>query len=202
MTRHTRRIIQIMNTAVRPIRKVSVVSTGTVRIRPQHVESAGSPLLWWLLTSRKWTPPRPINVYVIEHERGLVLFDTGQDRGSVTAPDYFPGGLSGHLYARLAQFAIRPGETLSERLRGISYEPSQVRTVVLSHLHQDHIGGLAELSNAEILVSAREWAELDTRCPEVKGLLPAAHQAGWTSLDSGDLRLGGRHVYRSLLPCT
>ena len=156
---------------MRPIRKVSVVSTGTVRIRPQHVESTGSPLLWWLLTSRKWTPPRPINVYVIEHEQGLVLFDTGQDRGSVTAPDYFPGGLSGHLYARLAQFAIRPGETLSECLRKIGYEPSQVRTVVLSHLHQDHIGGLAELSNAEILVSAREWAELDTRCPEVKGLL-------------------------------
>jgi glyoxylase-like metal-dependent hydrolase (beta-lactamase superfamily II) len=127
--------------------------------------------MWWLLTSRRWTPPRPINVYVIEHERGLVLFDTGQDRDSVIDPDYFPKGLTGHLYARLARFAIQPGETLTERLRGIGYEPSQVRTVVLSHLHQDHIGGLAELGNAEILVSAREWAELDTRCPEVNGLL-------------------------------
>jgi N-acyl homoserine lactone hydrolase len=156
---------------MRPIHRVSVVSTGTVRIRPQHVDSTGSPLMWWLMTSRRWTAPRPINVYVIEHERGLVLFDTGQDRGSVTDPDYFPKGLSGHLYARLARFTIRPEETLTERLRGIGYEPSQVRTVVLSHLHQDHIGGLAELGQAEILVSANEWAGLDTQCPEVQGLL-------------------------------
>jgi N-acyl homoserine lactone hydrolase len=157
---------------MRPIRKVSVVSTGTVRIRPQHVDSTGSPLMWWLLTSRRWTAPRPINVYVIEHEQGLVLFDTGQDRDSVTDPHYFPKGLTGHLYARLARFAIRPGETLTERLRGIGYEPGQVRTVVLSHLHQDHIGGLGELGDAEIVVSAREWAGLDKQCAEVKGLLP------------------------------
>jgi glyoxylase-like metal-dependent hydrolase (beta-lactamase superfamily II) len=127
--------------------------------------------MWWLMTSRKWTAPRPINVYVIEHERGLVLFDTGQDRDSVTDPHYFPKGLSGHLYARLARFTIRPEETLTEQLRGIGYEPHQVCTVVLSHLHQDHIGGLAELGQAEILVSAREWAGLDTQCPEVNGLL-------------------------------
>jgi alpha-L-fucosidase len=28
---------------------------------------------------------RPINAYVIEHHDGLVLFDTGQDRASVTS---------------------------------------------------------------------------------------------------------------------
>jgi glyoxylase-like metal-dependent hydrolase (beta-lactamase superfamily II) len=156
---------------MQPIRKVSVVSTGNVRIRPQHVDSTGSPLIWWLLTSRRWTAPRPINVYVIEHEQGLVLFDTGQDRNSVTDSDYFPKGLTGHLYARLARFAIRPGETLAERLRGIGYEPGQVRKVVLSHLHQDHIGGLAELASAEIMVSAREWAGLDSRWAEMNGLL-------------------------------
>ena len=156
---------------MRPIRRVSVVSTGTVQIRPQHVESSGSPLLWWLLTSRRWTRPRPINVYVIEHERGLVLFDTGQDRHSVTDPHYFPTGFAGHLYARLARFAIRPEETLTERLRGLGYEPGQVRTVVLSHLHQDHIGGLPELPEAEILVSANDWAELDTKFAEINGLL-------------------------------
>jgi N-acyl homoserine lactone hydrolase len=160
-----------MESVLQPIQRVSVVSTGTVQIRPQHVESTGSPLMWWLMTSRRWTEPRPINVYVIEHEKGLVLFDTGQDRASVTDPHYFPKGFSGYLYARLAQFTIRPEETLTEQLRGIGYEPGQVSTVVLSHLHQDHIGGLSELPQAEILVSAREWAGLDGGCPEVKGLL-------------------------------
>ena len=34
-----------------PIRAISVVSTGTVDIRPQHVRSTGTPALWWLMTT-------------------------------------------------------------------------------------------------------------------------------------------------------
>jgi N-acyl homoserine lactone hydrolase len=37
---------------------VSVISTGTVRIRPEHPYGTRKPLYWWLLTSREWTPPR------------------------------------------------------------------------------------------------------------------------------------------------
>ena len=61
---------------MRNITKISIISTGSVQIRPQHVRGTGSPLFWWLFTSRRWTEPRPINVYVIEHRDGLVLFDT------------------------------------------------------------------------------------------------------------------------------
>jgi N-acyl homoserine lactone hydrolase len=153
------------------IRRVSVVSTGTVQIRPQHVESNGTPLMWWLNTARSWTKPRPINVYVIEHERGLVLFDTGQDRGSVTDPEYFPGGFAGHIYDRLAKFDIPEGATLTAQLAANGYDINDVRTVVLSHLHQDHIGGLPELGAAEIVVSAAEWAAVDRPGAVLAGLL-------------------------------
>ncbi|HCU93385.1 MAG TPA: hypothetical protein DHU96_11895 [Actinobacteria bacterium] len=154
-----------------PIRRVSVVSTGTVAIRPQHVESDGSPLVWWLMTSRRWTQPLPINAYVIEHEDGLVLFDTGQDRASVTDPGYFPGGPAGLLYRRLARFGIRPDQTLTGQLAAIGYDVSDVTTVVLSHLHQDHIGGLGELGHAEILVSTAEWQTLAGRAAVLRGLM-------------------------------
>jgi glyoxylase-like metal-dependent hydrolase (beta-lactamase superfamily II) len=156
---------------MKPIERVSVLSTGSVRIRPQHVESSGSPMLWWLLTSRRWTGERPINVYLIEHERGVVLFDTGQDRGSVTDPGYFPKGIVGWLYARLARFSIGADETLTARLRALGHTPEDVHTVVLSHLHQDHVGGLPEVGGARIIVSAEEWAQLDGRFAEVNGLL-------------------------------
>jgi N-acyl homoserine lactone hydrolase len=99
-----------------PVRRVSVVSTGQVRIRPDHVKSTWRPMAWWLLASRSWTVPRPINAYVIEHRDELVLFDTGQDRASVTDPGYFPGGAAGFLYYRLAQFEIGPQETLTAGL--------------------------------------------------------------------------------------
>ena len=49
-----------------PIRRVSVVSTGQVQIRPDHVAATWRPTAVWLLASRTWTRPRPINAYVIE----------------------------------------------------------------------------------------------------------------------------------------
>ena len=151
--------------------KVSVISTGSVEIRPDHVKGRGIPMMLWLLTSRSWTTPRPINVYVIEHSDGLLLFDSGQDRRSVTDPDYFPKGIVGFLYRRLARFSIGEHDTLTDQLAAIGYEATDVTTVVLSHLHQDHIGGIAELPNAKVVVSAAEWRELDSPFAELNGLL-------------------------------
>lgn len=154
-----------------PIRRVSVVSTGSVRIHPDHVAATWRPTFWWLLTSHHWTGPLPINVYVIEHRDGIVLFDTGQDRASVTEPGYFPAGPTGTIHKRVARFEIGHDETITARLATLSYRPADVHTVVLSHLHEDHIGGLAELHDAEILVSRREWLTLSRPLPELRGFL-------------------------------
>jgi N-acyl homoserine lactone hydrolase len=154
-----------------PIRRVSVVSTGAVQIRPDHVSSTWRPMFLWLLTSRQWTGPRPINAFVIEHRDGVVLFDTGQDRASVTEPDYFPGGIAKVLYDRLARFEISPEETLSAGLDRLGYAAGDVHTAVLSHLHQDHIGGLGELGQADIVVSQTEWDTLSGPLPQMRGLM-------------------------------
>jgi N-acyl homoserine lactone hydrolase len=153
------------------VKAVSVISTGTVRIRPEHLYGSRKPLYWWLLTSRRWAPSRPINVYVIEHVKGLILFDTGQDRASVTDDAYFPGGLTGYLYSRLARFDVGEDDTLTAQLAILGYAPADVDTAIVSHLHDDHIGGLAELAGCELLVSAVEWAELARPRPELRGFL-------------------------------
>jgi glyoxylase-like metal-dependent hydrolase (beta-lactamase superfamily II) len=153
------------------VKAVSVISTGTVRIHPEQPYGTRKPLYWWLLTSRRWTPPQAINVYVIEHARGLILFDTGQDRASVTDRGYFPGGFTGLIYDRLARFDIGEQDTLTAQLATLGYAPADVDTAILSHLHQDHIGGLAELTGADVLVSAAEWAELSRPGPELRGFL-------------------------------
>ena len=154
-----------------PVKAVSVISTGTVQIRPEHPYGTREPLYWWLLTSRRWTPPRPINVYVIEHAKGLILFDTGQDRASVTDGSYFPGGVTGYLYHRLARFDIGERDTLTAQLAALGYTPADVDTTIVSHLHQDHIGGLRELAGSDLLVPAAEWAELHRPAPELRGFL-------------------------------
>jgi N-acyl homoserine lactone hydrolase len=160
-----------MTNVTDPIRRVSVVSTGNVQIRPEHASSSWRPMFLWLLTSRQWTAPRPINAYVIEHRDGVVLFDTGQDRASVTDPDYFPGGVAKVLYGRLARFEIAPEETLNAGLSRLGYATGDVHAAILSHLHQDHIGGLGELANADIVVSQTEWDTLSTLRPDLRGLM-------------------------------
>ena len=153
------------------VKAVSVVSTGTVEIHPEHPYGTKKPLYWWMLTSRQWTPPRPINAYVIEHSKGLILFDTGQDRASVTDDTYFPGGFTGLIYDRVARFRIGEQDTLTAQLATLGYTPADVGTAIVSHLHQDHIGGLRELKAADLLVSAAEWAELSKAAPEPRGFL-------------------------------
>jgi N-acyl homoserine lactone hydrolase len=145
---------------------------GDVRIRPEHVASNGTPELWWLLTSKSWTGPLPINLYIIEHRNGLVLFDAGQDRASVTDPSYFPSGPIRYLYDRLARFEIAPTETLRHLLASEGYNIGDVKKVVLSHLHQDHIGGLPELGHAEIYVADEEWETLHQPFPLLHGIMP------------------------------
>ncbi|MEO8095399.1 MAG: hypothetical protein ABI632_10750, partial [Pseudolysinimonas sp.] len=104
------------------IRKISVLSTGSVRIRPEHVESDGRPMAAWLLTERRWTASLPIYVYVVEHSDGLLLIDAGQDRQSVTdRRRYYPRGPLGWIYGRLGRFDIGSDETLVAGLRALGH---------------------------------------------------------------------------------
>jgi N-acyl homoserine lactone hydrolase len=154
-----------------PIRRMSVFSTGTVQIHPEHMAGTWQPTWLWVLTSKRWTAPLPINVFVIEHRDGLVLFDTGQDRASITDPAYFPSGpIMGALFS-MARFEMAADQTLSAHLERIGYRASDVKTVVLSHLHGDHIGGLREVTQAELLVSRAEWDTLSGKWPELAGIM-------------------------------
>lgn len=154
-----------------PIKSVSVISTGTVQIHPQQPYGTRVPMMVWLFGSRRWTPPRPINAFIIEHTDGLVMFDTGQDRASVTDRDYFPGGVTGFLYHRLARFQLAPQDTLVAKLAVAGHRASDVRVAILSHLHQDHIGGIRYLPEAEFIVADAEWQALEEARPELRGLL-------------------------------
>ncbi|MAS55747.1 N-acyl homoserine lactonase family protein [Nocardioides sp.] len=152
--------------------RVQVVSVGEVRVRPDNIAGTWRPMLWWTLTSRTWSPWLPVNVVVIEHPRGTVLFDTGQDPASVGDPSYYPPGLLGWIYRRQAAFRFPDGHGLEEALSVVGIAPSDVRTVVLSHLHQDHAGNVAVLPRADILLDPAELALLAERSPELHGVLP------------------------------
>jgi len=138
----------------------SMFSTGQVQIRPEHVGPTKLPTLLWLLTSRAWTKPRPINVYVIKHPQGNIVFDTGQDIASVKDPEYFPKGVIGWLYSRLAKFTIADHESFESQLSLAGLAASDIKFAIISHLHQDHIGGLSAFQNGPTKVIVHQ-AEIE-----------------------------------------
>lgn len=155
------------------IGRVSVLSIGEVRVRPRNVEGNGTPMLWWTFTSRRWTDPLPVNVVLIEHERGWVLWDTGQAPGSAGSPrEYFPGGLVGAVYARQVRSTLTPGQGLGEQLELAGVAVADIVLAAVSHLHYDHAGNVGELApGIPVLVSEAEHALLTGRSPHMHGVL-------------------------------
>ena len=94
----------------------------------------------------------PVPSFLLLHPRGAAVFDSGLHVETQRDAD----GRLGEL-ARIFRVRFAPGEELGERLATLGVEPADVRWLVSSHLHFDHVGGNAQLPNARWVVQRREW---------------------------------------------
>ena len=94
----------------------------------------------------------PIPAYLIDHPKGLVLFDTGLHPGSIDDPHTLVGPLANAFDVR-----SRPGDDIVSRLEKLDVDPDRVRYIVNSHLHFDHTGGNGFVPNARVVVQETEW---------------------------------------------
>ena len=94
----------------------------------------------------------PVPVFLIEHPKGRVVFDTGLHPDVQHDAEARLGPL-----ARVFPAEFRAGDEVAARLAARGVDAEHVDTVVLSHLHFDHAGGLATLPNARVVVQRREW---------------------------------------------
>jgi N-acyl homoserine lactone hydrolase len=118
----------------------------------------------------------PVNVFLVEHAEGLCLFDAGQTAAAARA-GYFP---SWYPFFRLARFELGPDDEVAAQLDRHGVRPEAIRWVVLSHLHTDHVGGLAALTGAEVIASTREWERAQGLGGRLRGYLPQYWPAGVT----------------------
>ena len=95
----------------------------------------------------------PVPVYIIDHPKGLTVFDTGLRRGLSDAAD------PGHADYSAWQIRVdlpRDGD-LASRIAAIGRDARDVRYLINSHLHFDHCGGNHLIPNAPLLIQKREW---------------------------------------------
>jgi glyoxylase-like metal-dependent hydrolase (beta-lactamase superfamily II) len=95
--------------------------------------------------------------------------DTG-DTARTSKPSYFPRW---HPYHRFSvRFDISPEQEIGPQLEKVGISPREVRTVVLTHFHTDHVGGLRYFPESEILVSDDGYESAQGFTGKLQGYLP------------------------------
>ena len=97
---------------------------------------------------------------LIEHPtEGPVLFDTGYSQAFLTATRLFPE----RLFRWTTPMVLPEGRDAASPLRRRGLEAADVRHIVVSHFHADHVAGLCDFPNAAIPCARCGFQDISTR---------------------------------------
>ena len=156
--------------ASHPITSVRVLNCGQAEQHKEHRDGSRLPQLWWVFFGRGWVP-LPLQCFLIEHRDGLVLFDTGIDPAIISDRRYIKQAIGRFLLPRIFRFHVTETDRIDHVLARAGVAASDIRMAVISHLHFDHVGGIAQIPQAGLLVSDREWEILSEPHPEHEWIL-------------------------------
>ena len=83
---------------------------------------------------------------MLHPDQGAVLFDTGYDPAFGAATRRWPE----RLYRLATPVTLAAGESVAEQLPAFGLAPADIRAVVISHFHGDHVAGLHAFPGAQI----------------------------------------------------
>jgi N-acyl homoserine lactone hydrolase len=148
--------------------RIHAIQTGRVPIKTAQIEGRGHGLWRQLqpLLPGEWVENVPVYAFAIEHPEGVIVVDTGSGTHLKQSPPWHP-------YFRLAvRFEIEPEQEVGPQLRSLGIGPRDVKTVVLTHLHSDHDGGLAHFPHSRIFADSGELARAAGVAGAIRGYLP------------------------------
>jgi N-acyl homoserine lactone hydrolase len=129
--------------------KIHPLTTGTVRLKHAFLHAkTGLRRQLDLFLPGPWSEPMPIHCWAIEHGDRLVLVDTGETADVHDIP--------------FARFDVNREQELPGAISAAGLALADVDTVVITHLHGDHMDGGIHVSNP-VLVNDRELQFSRTR---------------------------------------
>ena len=95
----------------------------------------------------------PINMWIIDHPMGLILFDTGNN---VAISD---GNCTSHWnegFCGLLQPSQTRADVIDKQLEKVGFSAGDVKIVITSHSHLDHIGNIEMFPDAIHVIQKKE----------------------------------------------
>lgn len=108
----------------------------------------------------------PAGYVLLRHpQHGPILFDTGYSARFFQETAKLPAS----LYRHITPVVFKEGESAVERLREAGIQPEEIRYMVLSHFHADHIGGVRDFPRAKFIYLQKAY-EAVRRLGTIKAL--------------------------------
>lgn len=133
--------------------KVHVFHTGSVIVDRAIPYKGRNPLaVTGLFRCEENKLTLPVSCYLIEHEKGKVLIDTGWDSKYICErPRRFFG-----LLNSMSTPVIKDGEAVECNLKALGIKPADIDYIFFSHMDFDHTSGLRLVRDAKHIMAAKE----------------------------------------------
>ncbi|QBD77355.1 N-acyl homoserine lactonase family protein [Ktedonosporobacter rubrisoli] len=113
---------------------------------------------WRFVTDKSHSIMVPIYAYLIEHqEAGLILVDAGINWEQANEHNQYYKGPLLHLLLDEDEYQLDRALELRAQVQRLGYRCEEIQMVILTHIHEDHIGGLPAVPQAKLVVSQVEW---------------------------------------------
>ena len=140
--------------------KIHLISTGAVTVKTKFREATKTGFLAMVdfILDKKFTEWMPIWVMIIEHPEGVFVIDTGEN-ADVNNRDYFKssGMFANWFDTTQFKFKVERHEEIGPQLDQLNIPVEKIKSVILTHLHLDHIDGLKYFPSTPIIVYKKEW---------------------------------------------
>ena len=95
----------------------------------------------------------PVSMWVIDHPKGLVVFDTGNNAAisDGNCKNYWQPGLCDFLKPNQKR-----ADVIDQQLQKLGYSADKVKVVITSHTHLDHAGNMKLFPNAIHAIQKKE----------------------------------------------